>query len=961
MRMKGISGRVRLLLQLLLLLYVAAAAAPSLSLEEVPVEVGVETVEAVEPAEGSLEESAALLGGASGAPIEGGSVGSSHRPRSRRSSRSPSSVIRLSGGRRTGSNRSTSPSSSMRSSSTANSNKKSWLSTLAGYVSTIVLGVLLAYVLLAERRAAAAAAIQEREAEQGEAAEESRKATEKAIERETEYCNSAKEEIDRVEAETAAATKLLQQLQSRTDALMARAAAASLEENTRGDEELDAVRERMQKALTERYAAHLGVDMMTALQGVDDEAAAEALLRELQQETKLLEEEDKRIEDTVERLQKSETVEEVLQAKQEQLQRLLDLVSQSRSEVEALEQEVKAEEAAAGGDSAEAKEESKKLEEDIKELEEELQVLKEQLHQKEIYESLSPEQKELVDAIRAADKEKEALEEELERTRQSPSLFLFRKVALEDGMEDLQKNAPFINTLITPPQPSPDDVDPLVLEQKLSQLYPEEQRLVDAKRDVVQASERLQTVEAEIEVDKARTEDVELARALCDLLRAKASITEDEMREAGALDFAKKVAESAAAAAEGKPQSIKDITGIMTDPEPLRLAKDLAAAAERSWLDSQERRLLLFETKNELEGMLVEAREATEEAERAVERLETMLEKRMKMPEAEAFARMDRDSRMLGGIGRAVRRLKSKYSNFTKEMFDPFDPEVSTHLIWSRHLEEEVDDVIVATRMFEQIAADMRYAKVHVDSSIWKQKLTESLQEKTPQELFTIISEGLSSPFHRQYVEARWGDIQTDLVGTKIQMETNKVTEQALRDALKNVADSKYWSPGLPQHLVSGYCYLSRLEETFKYLDKKDKFLESISRRDVEQDVTEALMDAIQEAIRRREKYGDDEEVLSALHEAATEAIADTEKQVESSLKRAEKKEADIAPPYDPSLLPRVEVLPEPEGPVMTQEEREEDVLSENPEALDIRGLGDLTGLTLPGVMQLRPRKTKKQ
>ncbi|CDJ58441.1 hypothetical protein, conserved [Eimeria maxima] len=975
----GVLQRFRLLL-VVVFMCVLVAAAPYCRGAAVG-ESAPETVEAALESPSAIAEAGAAAAAATHSSPTA-SMGPRHRdstasirPRSRRSSRSAASVNRshASSGRRGGSSRSS------RSSSRSSSNRgDQWLPSAAGYASTALLGLLIAYVLLAERRTAAATAAHEKELEQGLVAAESRKAAEYAIEREKEFCAATARELEHLRIEMLQTSELLLQLEERRDTVVAKAAAKAAESKAHESKELEALRKRVQAALAANYEAHVSLDVAQLLWGVADDAAAADLLQQLQQESSMLDAEETRLQTALQTLKQSESVESVLASKQKQLDELTELLKGSKEELDKLKAETAAQqpEALAAEDAA--------VSAAVQQLEAELQ----QLLQKQKQERKSPaNQQQLMEEVQKAQEEKQQLQQELEELTIAPTMYKVRDRALEEAAAVLKENMDFLNRVVTP-RPSVIK-NPSYIEHEKN-MYPEEMELLLSRQELLRLETRERTLEAEaLLLEQGTAEEVQVAHALCRLLRAKATASAEELQFKGSsgaalaeqllqtIETATAAAGAAApagnaedagaaattAAAIPGPQEVlvqeAEAAAARLEPESVRQARAVLAAAEQDLEDKATAERSVAAELDWLGRVIPEVQERVEEDFRAVDLLRQTIARRTSDPQGFAFAAVEDRARKADNRVRLMRMIKSCHSDFSADMFKQVDESADPQQLWVYHLERTADEYVVGAQELMELYSEMRLSSGEAGNAFWKLRLEEGLQELPLGVLMEKVVEGPSGELQQQYTNSRYDEVQTELVVLKQQRRTYLQNREEVKQGLAFIAAANYWENDLPKSLINAHAYLIRLSEAIKYLDERQRRLERITKEQIRDEVSASFLNALWEAFRRQKDYEKDATVIEKVHEANMEALAESERQSQDTLSRADKREAELCPTVNRLSLPLVLPPPARSDSGKTAEEKEEEVMTEIPGAQRVRAFDELVGLTLPNVMKLRKKSSK--
>ncbi|CDJ29686.1 uncharacterized protein EMH_0051770 [Eimeria mitis] len=585
-------------------------------------------------------------------------------------------------------------------------------------------------------------------------------------------------------------------------------------------------------------------------------------------------------------------------------------------------------------------------------------------------------------------------------------------MVLKDAQEELERYKQSLDRLLTPPEP-PIEIYPF-LEEEQAKLYPEERELLQARQELVLMDEKYKTLEAEAQIPAGNAEEVQLAKALYTLLKAKAFVTDEELKAAGALALADRLNASRdmpppvppypsgygtpTIGAAGDPMSpaagdllspsgegplslygdplspfgggqeafgaamgADEEVSHLQDPESVRVARDAVIAAEKRIDDKVERKKAVDDGLGHLYAAIPEMQQYIQQLERGVENLRRKLKEQVEEPEAVAFASIENRTKRINDRLRLLRRMRHKYYEFSPDMFTYLAGEGDPQHAWLGFLERNVDDSLIALREILESYTEIRLSSSKAQHLLWGFRLTETLQQLPVALLIQRASEGPAGELQQQHINNRWQEIEGELYALEIQKEAYEQSADELRQGLNVLSASRYWCVELPQTLVAAHSYLVKLEETVKYLEKKQMWLLSISRESIAETVNQSFLNAITEAKRRKEEYGDDEEILKSVHEAHMEALQDTENQIYKTLERAERREADFCPHFDVATLPAIRPKAPAEPPRMSQEEREEEVLRETPHAVNIEALENLTGLTLPNVLQLRKKKAPKR
>lgn len=792
--------------------------------------------------------------------------------------------------------------------------------------------VLLAYVMLAERRVAAAQAMQQKEEEQGALATEGKTAIAVAVQREASFAESARQELEELQRQERVTVEALQELARRRDDLTARAAQALAEASAISESNVQQAQSRMRKALEKRNDQQLQLDVAQELAGITEDTAS-TFLERIKTERNLIEKEREKILASLQDLQAVTSLEDALELKKQQLASLEATLSTTEKEVTSMEAEVSASSEKLAGNAEACGREISSLEERKARLQREYDEAAKKGDQQ------AKESENLSKTVGATDSQMQALKTQLTELSKAPLLLTMREKALEEAQKVLQESQRKILALTTEKagEAAPAGADD---SEALDKLYPEERMLLEAKQQVHKLESQKEILLAEQAVYDDTAEQTAWAKALQEFLKAKASSTGDQLAVSG--------------------------SEVETEVHSSQLEEAQAAVNfAQAKLDRKKlRRETVRQKLEELEKQLPLAHNNLERCERRVKDLEGVLQLRTESPTTFAFAKLELQTRNLTYIEYLLKRVYYEHFDFSPEMFDQIPDNMPTYTFWKATLQPRVDDYLLGVTKMNHWLVDLRKAEAKARDHLFELQTIEELQEFSFEELLNRAAAGPEGEWQRETTEKRWNALQEELREVIAKQKESEAAVAEVKEGLDKLAVAEYWSEELPKLQTFALSYMVSEEQKARSLANRRAELEAMKKPEVQDQVQRCFIEAVLQAKRRIEMFGEDPKMLEALHGAVDEAVEETGDHLDSFRTLDEEYSETFTPPFTADQFPSTADLPkqEPSEP-SSRDEREfgGEIYEELPVPDSVTSFDDgFTGMTFGKVLQLRKGTSRK-
>ncbi|KAL8424341.1 hypothetical protein Efla_000798 [Eimeria flavescens] len=804
-----------------------------------------------------------------------------------------------------------------------------------------LLGLLLLFVLAGERRLAAAKAAHVQGMAYTELSAEGKAVLDEASKREEEKISSTKQQMDKLVRKRREAITQISEFARRQAVLKAKLADIEGGSDSHVSlSKLEEARKRLEEAQRQRECALRDLTVQQAVSGLT-EATAPVMKQQLEEEAAGVEAELSAASRTIEQLMQASSVDKVLMVKQEtELAALEAALEQEKARVRAVELEARvgaakqaksSEVESHDGDDSDAEENAEMykalLESQCRRLQ------KAHDAQRDMEKALESKQIEMAAKLENAVAAKKRLESELQRLESGPARLSAFQDQLKKASWELKRLSEQIDGLVVQKEEEAKKAaeaadkkrgEEETEEEQLKSLTPEERQLYEARLNVRQIELRQQALEAERGVLSLLPEKLHFLKSLRDVVAAKVA-------RASAL------AEDPTAGLAG---------GETTEGAAFSGMKDKAFLTRQRLLDKEERLKSLDQELKRLGGELVKAKERVARCERKVLQTEITFLKRLGFPRAFANKEAELLTTECANLEQAVLLLRAKNRNFTERVFQNIPPQVRREVYWKDEVEKDATQCLHLLHELFRKVSRLMLALRQGEDHLFAYRLQGELLRMPFEELVAEAVKGTESPLRQQLVERRMAKIQEEAEELEKQLDKSRTEVASLRNVLDRIAISRFWDNSTGPRKMKAFSYIERLEGRQEFCVQRLQYLHSISRGDVEQQMTELLLESAWTGKELREAFGTNERALQAALRARQLALEALEQRQRSYDEVFEKQDSILAPPivlkdsplYDPPKKKVPRSLPR-----LTNEEQGTEGQKEENE----KQLGDLTGVTL--------------
>ncbi|CDJ65021.1 hypothetical protein, conserved [Eimeria necatrix] len=455
--------------------------------------------------------------------------------------------------------------------------------------------------------------------------------------------------------------------------------------------------------------------------------------------------------------------------------------------------------------------------------------------------------------LAVVDEELEKGKATLEELQLSASTSRSRGVHVQRAEEVLPELSKALDLLVGPASES-DSKGPASNEDimKGTKLYPEEQELLETKRELLRVEGKLMTVLAEEHALNVKTAETGLARSILNQLRSRAWIPEGEQ--------------------PGTPRE-KNSEEVVFDSLYMEAKRRNVRRAEALLQDLMYKKSRLKHQSGKLQEQYMDLEVEVKLCERKVERLKETLVERVQSPLAYGIAELSRLNEKMLNSKETVAVILAKASRFGPGLFAKIPQDAVQHRYYSRHLSPLADDLLTAVESILDTGLQLRFAIRKAADSLVSMQLIEFLQQDGLEALLAAVVGGPSSPEQLEISTARW-DATVNLRATaEERLTTAEANVQKLQEALARLATSRRWFPSQVSKELAALSFIASERKKIEYYREVLNSLASVTEEDVKKQVQDIFLEALWTALRRRAMFGHDETLLLAVSRIHTSKI----------------------------------------------------------------------------------------
>lgn len=794
-----------------------------------------------------------------------------------------------------------------------------------------LLGIVLLYVVMAEKRIAGAAAAMAKERQQTLLAVDQKDEVNRSAQREDAYAKVAKEELEALEQQEKTAQEKLEALARRRAEITSQAATASEAEDSRlasYDEAIEAAEERLRKAKKVRDEVKSEVDILEVMRSLTEDSAP-AFLERLRLEKEALDAEDRMCGASLDDLKAVDSPKKAASVARAQLTILQEVLTKSREEVNQLE----ANAAAAREKAASAKEALEAQLDSLRAKKQELKKLENQ--ENKMAKELAELDKMVFSPIR---RQQKALTAQLESLTDN---FIYKQQGLLEVQENLLMKLVEAKEQALKETEGRAPIDPITA---IETLTPAEKELLEARMELQKLEyQSFLLVDSVVFINN----EAEAGRY---------AVARERLREVRA-----HLIEGVLESPEEKPDDA--IGGKSASQTELQEAEEEAELAWKELSLKNGEMDLQWQSWAHLSRRLSEAREKVERCERQLAHEAEMAELRLIMPEAAAAAQIELLTDIADNQERALKRSRREANFFKPEIFQHIPVDMDPFTFNDKYILPHAEDYLTAFEKMTEALVLLRIAAFEANEEAFRQRAIEILQGEPLEVLVATAAAGRSHELQKNWVDEKRAEIEEKIASFKDQEAEAMTTIQELRSAINELANVHYLSETFPELRVKSLAFITRLEGQVRTNKKISEKLEALGQERLQEDVENIFREAAFQAKQRRERYGTDPEILQSLHEAVLKAIDTQAERLASLVTRCQDQDDDFAPPISPAELPEP-VFPEGERSsrfVSAANVLGGEVFAELPLGEDEKVLGELVGITLKNFLQLGKGSKKGQ